>query len=162
MSVARHRIAAGAILLFGSLGLAAVGRMVVLDTPEIAQIRGRLNGKWVATRVQAAEHNIADGAEAARTSVEFAGSSVRLQGLIGGGNAEGVCVIETPGNPGKVDFKVDAGWLRGIYSLQGDRLTLCVNALKLPEQLGVPTRGYPDGLQQSPGRHLYEFQRVTP
>ena len=162
MSVARHRIAAGAILLCASAGLVAVGRSMGQDSPAVARVRRDLDGRWVATRVQASAETIATGTEAARTSVEFAGRSVHFRGLIEGKGAEGTYVIDPTANPGKVDFKVDAGWMLGSYSLQGDRLTVCVNALKLPEQLGVPTRGRPEGLHQSPGRYLYEFQKATP
>ena len=162
MSVARHRIAASAILLGASLGLVAVGRTLVRDAPEVARVRHQLDGKWVATRVQAAAHNQAAGAAARQTTVEFLGRSVRFRGLIEGVDAAGVYVIDPTKEPGKVDFKVDAGWIMGSYALRGDRLTLCLNALKLPEQLGVPTRGRPETLVQSPGRYLYEFARQTP
>ena len=162
MSVARHRIAAGAILLCGTLTLGAIGRTMVSDSPVVVAARGRLDGKWVATRVQATATNVAEGADAARTTVEFAGQAVRFRNLIDAAEADGTYVIDPATDPGKVDFKVDAGWILGIYSLRADRLVLCVNALKLPEQLGVPTRGRANALRQSPGRYLYEFERATP
>ena len=162
MSVARHRIAASAILLFASLALVAVGRTMTQDSPEVANVRSLLDGKWVATRVEASQSVVAQGANAANTSVEFAGHLVHFQGLVEGVNAQGTYVIDPSTQRGNVDFKVDAGWMLGIYSLQGDELTLCVNALKLPEQLGVPTRGRPEGLHQAPGRYLYQFRRATP
>ena len=162
MNVARHRIAATAILVCGSLALVAVGRTMIQDSPEVATLRKQLDGEWVATRVEATDRNVAEGTVAARTTVEFSGSRVRFKSLIDTDEAEGTYVIDPSTVPGKVDFKVDAGWILGIYSLQGDRLTLCVNALKLPEQLGVPTRGRPDGLRPSLGRFVYEFRKATP
>ncbi len=162
MRVARHRIAAGVILLGGSLTLVAVGRTMIQDSPQVAAVRGQLGGKWVAARVEATESNIAEGEAAARTAIEFSGHRVWFRGLVDADEAQGTYVIDPSTDPGKVDFKVDAGWILGIYTLRGDTLTLCVNALKLPEQLGVPTRGRPDGLRQSPGRYLYVFQKATP
>ncbi len=162
MSVARHRIAASAILLCGSFALVAVGRTMIQDSPEVAGVRHQLDGKWLATRVEATDLNVAEGTLAARTTVEFAGPTVRFQGLVDADEAQGTYVIDPSTDPGKVDFKVDAGWILGAYNLRGDKLTLCVNAMKLPEQLGVPTRGRPDGLRRSSGRYVYEFQKTTP
>ena len=162
MSVAQHRIVAASILLCGSLALVAVGRTMIQDSPEVAKVRHQLNGKWVATRVEATESNVAEGAAAVRTTVEFADNRVKFGNLIEGVDARGIYVIDPSTDPGLVDFKVDAGWIVGIYKLGGDKLTLCVNAMKLPEQLGVPTRGHPTRLQQSPGRFLYEFVKSAP
>ena len=103
-----------------------------------------------------------NGAEAARTTVKFAGRTVQFQNLVDASEAAGTYVIDPTTDPGKVDFKVDAGWILGSFGLAGDRLVLCVNALKLPEQLGVPTRGRAESLRQGPGRFLYEFRKVMP
>ena len=162
MSVARHRIVASAILLCGSLALVAVGRTMIEDSPEVAKVRSQLDGKWVATRVQTSQGNSGQRAATAQTRVEFAGRSVKFQGLAEGFDTTGTYVIDPTRDPGKVDFKVQAGWMLGSYSLQGDRLILCVNSLRLLEQLGIPTRGRADRLVQSPGRILYEFERSTP
>ncbi len=162
MSVAQHRIVAASILVCASLALVAVGRTMIQDSPEVVKVRRQLDGKWVATRVEATESVAAGGADAARTTVEFANNLVKLENLIEGVNSQGTYVIDPSADPGLVDFKVDAGWMLGIYKLVGNKLTLCVNAMKLPEQLGVPTRGRPTSLQQSPGRFLYEFVKSAP
>ena len=162
MSVAGHRIAASAILLCASLGLVAVGRTMVQDSPAVAAVRDRLAGKWVATRIEIAPRTTVQGDTAAQTTVEFAGREVRFRNLVDAPTAEGVYNLAPDPKLGKVDFKLDAGWILGSYALDGDRLTLCVNALGLPEQLGVPARGRPGGLDPSEGRFVYEFTRVKP
>ncbi len=161
MSVAKHRIAAGTILLGASLGLVAVGRTLVEDSPAVAQVRERLDGKWVATRVALSPTIEMTDANAAATTVEFAGRQVKFTGLIDAGAAEGVFNPDPKPTPAKVDFKLDAGWILGVYQVDGDRLTLAVNALMLPEQLGVPARGRPEGFRPGQGRYVYEFRKVA-
>ena len=162
MSVTGHRIAASAILLCGSLGLVAVGRTLAEDSPEVAAIRRQLDGKWVATRVDVAPAVTVEGAAAVATTVEFAGRQVRFAHLVDADEATGVYNLGPNAGPGKVDFKLDAGWMLGAYTLDGETLTLSVNALKLPEQLGVPARGRPATVNPTPGRFTYEFRKATP
>ena len=162
MSVTGHRIAASAILLCAGLGLVAVGRTLVEDSPEVAAIRHQLDGKWVATRVNVSPAVTIEGIPAARTTAEFAGRHVRFAHLVDADQAEGVYNLGPNAQPGKVDFKLDAGWMLGAYALEGETLTISVNALRLPEQLGVPARGRPETVSPTPGRFTYEFRKVAP
>lgn len=162
MSVAKHRIVAGTILFCASLGLVAVGRSMIEDSAEVAAVRSRLDGKWIATGVAVSGTVRVTGAAAAHTAVEFAGRQVKFTNLVDAPAAEGVYNLDPRSRPGKIDFKLDAGWVLGIYALADDRLTIGVNALRLPEQLGVPARGRPEGLQPSEGRFVYEFRKATP
>lgn len=162
MSVRNHRICAGTILLCASLGLVAVGRTLVADPPAVVQARTQLDGRWVATRIEVSRLVAVEGDQARQTQVEFAGDQVRFEGLVDLGTTTGVYQINPSTTPGKIDFKLTAGWMLGAYEQVGDRLTLCVNALQLSEQLGVPARGRPTGLHQGPGRFVYEFRRAAP
>ena len=140
----------------------AVGRTLVADPPAVVAVRTQLDGKWVATRVEVSRSVTVQGDTAAATTVEFTGRSVRFTNLVDATNATGVYNLKPGQEPGAVDFKLDAGWMMGAYRLDGDRLILSVNALKLPEQLGVPARGRPESVDYTPGRFVYEFRRVTP
>lgn len=162
MNVARHRIAAGAILLCGGLGAATLGRTMARDSPAVARIRHELDGRWVATRVQSVAACVAEGPAAATATIEFAGPAVRFTGLVDGGDAAGTYVLGPAAHPGRVDFKVATGWIRGIFRREGDRLTLCVNAIRPLEHLGVPSRAYPTEFRPMDGRYLYEFRRARP
>lgn len=166
MGVGRHRIAAGVILAGASLGLVGVGRSLVADSAVAATTRTQLDGRWVATRVEATPWVAAEGPSAGRTTAEFAGRSVQFRGLVDAETADGVYNVEPARRPGqagtRVDFKVDAGWLRGVVDVRGDTMRLCVNALRPPEQLGVPTQPYPASAAPAPGRFYYEFRRELP
>ena len=165
MGVGRHRIAAGAILAGATLGLGGVGRSLVADSAAAAATRSRLEGKWVATRVEATPWVAAEGIEAGRTTAEFDHRHVRFRGLVDAPAADGVYNVESAPRTGQagtqVDFKVDAGWLRGVVDVRGDTMRLCLNALRPPEQLGVPTQAYPASATPAPGRLYYEFRRVV-
>lgn len=162
MDVRGHRILAGAILIGSSLGLVAVGRTLARDSPAMTAVRRQLDGRWEATRVEAGPNAAVAGPGRATVEAEFAGASVRFRGLVDGGDADGTYVIEPGTRPGAIDFKVSAGWVRGIYRVADDRLTLCVNALRPLEQLGVPSRAYPTEFRAGPGRILYEFRKQMP
>ena len=162
MSVAKHRIAAAAILLGASLSLVAVGRTLSQDSPAAARLREQLDGRWVATRVALATDVARTGDAARATTVEFRGRRIKLAGLIDADAAEGVYNPDPKSEPQKMDMKLDAGWISGIYRLDGDRLMLAVNALTLPEQLGVPARGRPEGFRPGSGRYVYEFRKIGP
>ena len=58
-----------------------------------------------------------------------------LRGLVGGIDAQGTFYIESS-HPNWIDFKLDAGWIVGIFTFEGDTLKLCVNPFGPPEQLG--------------------------
>lgn len=165
MGVGRHRIAAGAILVGATLALVGVGRSLVADSALAAATRSELDGKWVATRVETPPWVKAEGAEAGRTTAEFDRRHVRFRGLVDATAADGVFNLEPTRRAGqagsRVDFKVDAGWLRGVVDVRGDTLMLCVNALRPPEQLGVPTQAYPTSARPAMGRIYYEFRRVA-
>ena len=162
MSVTKHRVAASAILLCGSLGLVAVGRTLMEDTPEVVAVRHQLDGKWVATRVNVSPMVTIEGETAARTTASFDGRHVRFAHLVDADQAEGVYNLGPDAKPGKMDFKLDAGWMLGSYTLEGDMLTISVNSLGLPEQLGVPARGRPQSVKPTPGRFTYEFRKAKP
>src|SRR4051812_4641742 len=102
MSVAKHRLAAVSILAAGVVLIVAWGRTQARETPEIRSVRDRLEGKWVATLVQAGENRKAEGASAAGCRVEFRGKAVTFRGMIEGSDAEGTYQVEPRGeNSGK-------------------------------------------------------------
>lgn len=160
MSVVKHRIVAGTLLLAASLGLVAFGRTMVQDSAEVAAVRHHLEGKWRATRVEVAQTVKLEGVAAAETVAEFSDRQVRFIHLINSPKAEGVYHLIPDGNLGKIDLKLDGGWILGIYRLEGDKLTLCLNAPRLPEQLGVPALGRPEKIHSSGGRFVYAFRKV--
>lgn len=159
MDKAQHRLIAGAILVGTSIGVSLVGRALVRDSPAVAAARGQLEGRWAAVRVQSAASCVAEGPNAPGSTVEFAGRTVRFTGLVDGGTSGGTYVLEPANRPAGIDCKVDAGWIRGIYRQEGDRLTLCLNQIRPLERLGVPSRGYAPDFEPGVGRFVYEFRR---
>ena len=101
-----------------------------------------------------------EGKAAESCQVEFDGNKVVFRELIGGFNARGTFFFERPKAGAKIDFKLDAGWIIGIYEVDGDTLKLCLNAFSLPERLGVPTRYRPRKLKPGEDRHYYVFRRA--
>ena len=162
MNVTQHRVLAGAILLCGLEGAAVAARGLIADPPAVVRLRERLAGKWVATRVAVTAQNEVRGAEAATTTVEFRERDLIAHNLVDADPlAQGVVTFDsTPGPLTRFDAKLDAGWLRGVIRADGDTLVVCTNALRLSEQLGVPTRGWPSTLGPAEGRYLYEFRRA--
>lgn len=162
MSVRNHRIAAVTFLMTGTLILAAWGRSQANDPAKVRAVRDRLDGAWVATSVQAGARGTRSGAEAAGTRVEFDGKTVVFRGLIEGGDARGTYFVDPASSPPRVDFKLDAGWVIGVYELTEDGLTLNVVPLALPERLGVPTRYRPPGVEADKDHNRYVFRRAMP
>ncbi len=161
MSVGKHRVVAVSILAVGTLTLLAWGRSMAHDPVGIQSVRDRLRGAWVATKVEAGGKQKAE-VDAAATRVEFAGKEVAFRSLIEGGDAHGTYFVDPAAKPAKIDFKLDAGWVVGVYRLSADELTLCVNPLALPERLGVPTRYRPRQLGAGKDHHRYVFRKATP
>ncbi len=159
MNLRNHRIAAVSILVVGTVAVTAWARSVAVDPPEIVAVRERLQGHWVASVVQAGEHRKVEGASAGSCTVKFDGRLVRFRGMVGGIDAEGTYYIEKA-RPGWVDFKMDAGWIIGIYAFDGDELRLCVNPFSAPERLGVPTLNRPRAFACGEQRHLYTFRKA--
>lgn len=161
MDVRGHRLVAALIFLGGCGGAAVAANRLMTEPPGSARVRSDLAGRWVGTRVVAAPGVAAEGAGALNTTVEFAGREARFQHLIDTPAGAGVINFEPGAGPlVRFDAKLDAGWLRGALRLDGDRLTLCTNALKPSERLGVPTRSWPGTLEPSAGRFVYEFRRA--
>jgi hypothetical protein len=161
MSVGKHRVAAVSILAAGVVALIAWGRSQADETAEIRAVRDQFEGRWVAALVQAGGNRKVGGA-ASDCRIQFEGKSVSFRGMIGGIDARGTYLIAPKGVPGTIDLKLDAGWSIGVFAVAGDRLALTINALALPERLGVPTRGRPDGIRAGEGFHLYVFRRAEP
>ncbi len=162
MSVGKHRVAALAILATGTLGVFAWGRSMDVDPPEVQAVRDRLDGAWVATRVQADANGAGGTATAAPARVEFAGRAVVFRGLVEGMDGRGTYYIEPDKSPDWIDMKLDAGWIVGLFHLDGDRLTLCLNPLAQPERLGVPNRPRARAIGPATGRNYYVFRRAKP
>ena len=162
MSVRNHRIAAITFLVSGSLIVAAWGRSQANDPAPIRAVRDDLRGLWVAESVGSGITNTFTGADAARTRVEFDGKRVRFRGLIGEIDAEGTYFVDPSTSPPKVDFKLDEGWIIGVYGREGDVLTLNLVPLALPERLGVPTRYRAGSLRADKHHDRYVFRRATP
>ncbi len=162
MTVRHHQFAAVSILLAGVVVLLAWGRSMGVDSSAIARDRDRFQGRWVATRIQAGNGLTMEGAKAATCRVEFAGNLAHFVGLIDQPEAEGTCYLEQQGDYNRVDFRLDAGWIIGIYAFEGDRLKLAINPFAPPERLGVPTRPRPRQLKPAEGTIYYEFRRDNP
>jgi len=162
MSVREHRIAAVTFLVTGTLIVFAWGRSQANESGEIRAARGRLEGRWIATSVRASARGERSGPDAARTGIDFDGRNVVFRGLIEGGDARGTYLIDPKARPPRVDFKLDAGWVIGVYEATGDRLILNVVPLALPEQLGVPTRYRPRSVGADKDHNRYAFRRGTP
>jgi len=161
MSVVKHRAAAVAILAAGVVALVAWGRSQANETAEIRAARDRLQGRWVATLVQAGA-NQKTGGDAAGCRIAFDGKAVAFRDMIGGLGGRGTYLIDPQGDAGKIDLKLDAGWSIGVFELSDDRLGLAVNPLALPERLGVPTRGRPRRVHPGEGCLIYAFRRADP
>ncbi len=162
MSVAKHRVAAVLVLATGVGVLMAWGRSLGQETAEIRGIRDHLRGCWVASVVQSTDRVKAEGPEAAVTTIRFDGRSVQIRNRIEGGDATGTFLIDPATKPVKFDLMLDAGWTIGTYRLEGDTLSLTINPLMLPEQLGVPTRGRPTEVGPAKGRFYYVFRKAAP
>jgi uncharacterized protein (TIGR03067 family) len=162
MSVRNHRIAAVSILAAGVVVLLAWGRSMAVDYPEIQAERNQLQGVWSATLIEVGEHSKREGESAETCRVEFDGKKVAFHDLVDTVDARGTYLVERSKNMNKIDFKLDAGWLLGIYEVNGETLKLCLNPFSLPERLGVPTRPRPKNLNSGDGRHLYTFRKVAP
>jgi uncharacterized protein (TIGR03067 family) len=162
MSVRNHRIAAVSILAAGVVVLFAWGRSMAVDYPEIQADRNQLQGVWSATLIEVGEHSKLEGESAEACRVEFDGKKVAFHHLIDDIDARGTYLVERSKDLSKVDFKLDAGWLVGVYEVKGETLKLCLNPFSLPERLGVPTRPRPKSLKSGDGRHFYTFHKVAP
>jgi uncharacterized protein (TIGR03067 family) len=162
MSLRNHRIAAISIVAAEIVVLFAWGRSMGNDSADVRAIRDKLQGSWVASLVQAGDHRKAEGPAGSGCRVEFDGKSVVFHGLIGDIDARGTYYIEPSAHPDWVDFKLDAGWIVGIYEVDGDTLKVAMNAFALPERLGVPTQFRPRKLHGGDGRHYYVFRKAMP
>ena len=160
MSVRNHRIAAVSILAAGVVVLLAWGRSMAVDSDEVRAVRDQFQGTWVASLVQASETRKVEGKAAEGCRVAFEGKSVAFHHLIDDIEAQGTFYLD-PALDGRVDFKLDAGWIVGRFELKGDNLTLCLNPFAPPERLGVPTLPRPKELRSDKHRHLYVFRRAT-
>ena len=162
MNLRNHRIAATSIVAAEIVVLLIWGRSMGNDSVDVQAVRNKFQGAWVASLVQAGDHRKVEGLAAEHCRVVFDGKSVVFHGLIDDIDARGTYLIDPSANPGKVDFKVDAGWIIGVYEVSGDSLKLCVNAFAPPERLGVPTRYRPRKLHPGDDRHYYIFRRANP
>ncbi len=160
MSLRNHRIAAVSIVAAEIVVLLAWGRSMGNDSADVRATRDKLQGAWVAELVQVGDHRKAEGDAAARCRVEFDGKSVAFRGLIDDIDARGTYYIEPSSHPDWVDFKLDAGWIVGIYAVEGDTLRVSMNAFAMPERLGVPTQYRPRKLKPNEGHHYYVFRRA--
>jgi hypothetical protein len=160
MGVRKHRVAALTILAVGVVGLLGWGRSMALESGEVRAAREKFRGRWVASSLLAGEHRKAEGAEAGRCSVVFDGKSVAFRGMVGGIDASGTFYIEDA-HPGWVDFKLDEGWIVGLYAFEGESLKLCLNPFAPPERLGVPTLPRPKGFYSGDVRHIYVFRKAA-
>ena len=159
MSVRNHRIAAVSILAAGVVVLLAWGRSMAIDSSEVKAVRDQFQGEWVASLVQAGEHRKVEGKAAGGCRASFDGKSVVFHNLVGGVDARGTYYIESS-KPGQVDFKLDEGWIIGIYEVGGDTLKLCLNPFAPPEKLGVPTLPRPGHRDSGEHRLVYVFRRA--
>jgi uncharacterized protein (TIGR03067 family) len=162
MSVRNHRIAAVSILAAGVVVLLAWGRSMAVESDEVRIVRDKLQGGWVATLVQAGEHRKREGKAAETCRVEFDGKEVVFHHLIGDIDARGTYFLDRQAGSANVDFKLDAGWIVGLYEVDGDTLKLCLNALGFAERLGVPNRPRARRIHAGDDRQLYVFRRATP
>jgi hypothetical protein len=159
MNVRYHRIAAVTILLAGVVVLLAWGRSMAIDSDEIRVDRDKLQGKWVATFVQTEDNLKLEGDSAGVCQAEFDGKNVIFHHLINGIDARGTVYLE---KPNRVDFRLDAGWIIGIYEFDGETLKLSLNPFASTERLGVPTRPRPRQLKPGETHHFYVFRRARP
>jgi uncharacterized protein (TIGR03067 family) len=162
MSVRKHQITAISILGAGLAILLVLTQWMTREWGKSQSIREGLQGVWVASLAEEGENLKLEGEAAESCRIKFDGDKVALHQLIGGVEAQGTYFCEPSKTPSKIDFKLDAGWIIGIYEWNGETLRLCLNAFSLPERLGVPTRPQPREFKSGNGRHLYVFRRLTP
>jgi uncharacterized protein (TIGR03067 family) len=156
-----HQFAAVSLLLAGVVVLLGWGRSMGVESGAILEDRDRLQGAWVATVVKAGESRKLEGASAAACRAEFDGKSVVFQNMIDRAEARGTAYLEKQAGMNRVDFRLDAGWLIGVYEFDGETLKLAINTLAPPERLGVPTRPRPRQVKPGEGQLYYEFRRAA-
>jgi uncharacterized protein (TIGR03067 family) len=161
MSVRKHQITAMSTVGVGLAILLTWTQLMAREWAESQSLRDRLQGVWIASLAEEGENLRLEGKAAESCKIEFVGDKVVLHQLIGGIEGRGTYFVEQSRTPAKIDFKLDAGWIIGIYEWNGDTLKLCLNAFSLPERLGVPTRPLPKEFKSGKGRHLYVFRRVA-
>jgi uncharacterized protein (TIGR03067 family) len=160
MSVRKHRIAALSILVSGVIVLLAWGRSMAIDSGEILMVREKFQGPWVASSIKAGVLREVKGDEAEACSVVFDGKAATFRGMVGNIDASGTFYIESS-HPGWIDLKLDAGWIVGIYQIEGETLKLCLNPFAGPERLGIPTLSRPRDFDPGERRHVYVFRKET-
>jgi hypothetical protein len=158
MSLRNHRILAVSILLAGVVVLVGWGRSMAIDSDQIKLDRDRFQGRWVATLIQSGANLKVEGSQAELCTAEFDGKDVVFHQLIGASEGRGSVYLELPN---RADFKLDAGWVTGIYAFDGETLKLCLNRLGAPERLGVPTRPRPKQVKPGEEHDYYVFRRAS-
>jgi uncharacterized protein (TIGR03067 family) len=158
MNVRYHRIAAVSILVTGVVVLLGWGRSMAVESGGIKLTRDQFQGKWVATLVESGATLKVEGDQAATCQAEFEGKNVVFHQLIGGIDARGTVYLA---QPNKADFKLDAGWVVGVYEFDGDTLKLCVSRFSPLERLGVPSQPRAREVKPGEGHDYYVFRRAS-
>ena len=158
MSVRKHRIAAVTLLVGEVIGLVAWGQSMAYESTEVRAVRDRFRGAWVASSIEVGELGQVKRSKLEGCSVVFDGKAVAFRGLVGGIDAKGTFYVEAS-HPNWVDFKLDAGWIVGIFAFENDTLKVCVNPFGPPERLGVPTIPRPRRFDPTGHRFVYVFRR---
>ncbi len=161
MSVRSHQVAAVSTWTVGLVVVLVWGQSMTVESGEIRDDRGKLQGSWVATRIEVGENSMIEGPEAEKCGVRFDGKTVVFHDLVDAQSAAGTAYLERKGTANLVDFRLDVGWIIGLYEVEGETLKLAINALAPPEKLGVPTRPRPRAVKGGPGHHYYEFRKVA-
>lgn len=158
MSVRGHRVAAVSILACGIIVVFAWGRSMAVDSGDVRAVREKFQGAWVSSSIKAGAQPEIVGARAQACSAIFDGKRVTFHGMVDDIDASGTYYIEAS-HPNWVDFKLDAGWIIGLFEVEGDTLKLCLNPFAMPERLGVPTLARPRSFDPGDRRHVYVFRR---
>jgi hypothetical protein len=157
--VRTHQLAAVSIWLAGLVVLLVWGRSMAVDSDAVRLDREKFQGEWCASLVQVGPTLKLEGDSAANCRAEFDGKKVVFHHLVDDIDASGTVYLEKSGTTNRVDFKLDAGWIIGVYEWDGDNLKIAMNAFATPERLGVPTRPRPRLARPGEGHHYYEFHR---
>jgi hypothetical protein len=158
MSVRNHRVVAVSILLAGVVVVVAWGRSQAEESAELQATRQKFQGDWVATLVQSGATLKLEGTEAEACQAEFDGKNVVFHNLNGGIDARGSVYLE---GRDRVDFKLDAGWIIGVYAFDGEMLKLALNRFAETERLGVTTHPRPRQVKPGDRHDFYVFRRAT-
>lgn len=158
MTLRTHRIAAVSLWMTGLVVLLVWGQSMAVESDAIRRDRDRFAGSWVSTLIQVGTAPKLADASAGVCRAEFVGNQVIFHNLIEQTEAKGTVTLDNQAIVNRIDFKLDAGWILGVYEFDGETLKIAMNPLAPSERLGVTIRPRPREVKPAAGVHYYEFR----